>query len=126
MKHIRQIVSLFMLLLIIGLYILILGYSQVSYAENSVHSSVTQTTIVRSQHHTKKTKAPLPNRRKCSTTHILAIYPLHQFHTLGYFPATYHFSISTHVAKIQTNYCFANHYQVSKSIYSLRAPPVTA
>jgi hypothetical protein len=125
-KHIRQIVSLFMLLLIIGLYTLILGYSQVSFAESSVHPLMTKTTIVRSQHHTQKTKAPLPNHRKCSTTHILAIYPLYQFHTLGYFPATYHFSISTLVAKIQTNYCFVNHYQVSKSIYSLRAPPVMA
>ena len=128
MKRIRQIVSLFMLLLIIGLYAFMLGSSQISNAEVPIHSLVSpKTTIVRSQHHIKKAKTPLPVRRKGSTTHILAITPLHQFHILGYFPATsYHLSTLTLVAKIQTHYCFASHYQISKPIYSLRAPPEIA
>jgi len=135
-KHIHQIKSLYKLLLIIGLYAFVLGFSQVSYGERSTQNyhlvtkikakTNSKTTIIKSQYHPRKGKTPLPTHKKCNTTHILAIYPLYQFHTLGYIATTYHFSILTLVAKIQTTYCFATYYQSSKSIYSLRAPPAMA
>ncbi len=136
MKHNRQIGLLFKLLLIIGLYAFALGFSQVSYGERTAHhyhfvSKIkgkvkSKPTIIKSQFHPQKARTPLPAHKKTCTTHILAIYPLHQFHTLGYLPTTYHFSILTLVAKIQTTYCFETHYQHSKSIDSLRAPPIMA
>ena len=136
MKHNRHIEPLFKLLLIFGLYAFALGFSQVSYGERSAHhyhlaskikiKTKSKPTIIKSHFHPQKTKTPLPTHKKTSTTHILAIYPLPQFHTLGYFPTTYHFSILTLVAKIQTTYCFETYHQHSKSIDSLRAPPTMA
>jgi hypothetical protein len=135
-KHNRQIESLYKLLLIIGLYVFVLGFSQVSYGERSSHhyhfvskikdKSKSKTTIIKSQYHPLKAKTPLPAHKKCSTTHFSAIYPLYQFNSLGYSATTYHFSILTLVAKIQTTYCLAAYYQRSKSLYSLRAPPAMA
>ena len=136
MKHNHQIDPLYKILLIIGLYAFTLGFSQVSYGERSAHhyhlvskikaKTKSKTTFIKSQYHPQKAKTPLPAHKKCRTTHILAIYPLYQFHTLGYIATTYDFSNLTFVAKIQTTYCFIAHYQSSKAIYSLRAPPSMA
>lgn len=135
-KRSRQIEPLFKILLIIGLYAFSLGYAQASHVERYVHhthyvakakiKSKTKAAIIKSQYHPKKRQTPLPAHKRGSTTHIAAIYPLHQLYTLNYFPTRYHFSLLPFVANVQTIYCFVTHYHGSKPIYSLRAPPFLA